>query len=68
MKLEKSKRDAERLDKQLMEAIQQKIELSEQLEDWQVRLIYCVRLSFTFVWSKCISLFNPFGSPVLCKS
>ncbi|KAK3710162.1 hypothetical protein QZH41_010563 [Actinostola sp. cb2023] len=35
LELEKTKRDAGRLDKQLMEAIQQKIELSEQLEEWQ---------------------------------
>ncbi|EDO41310.1 predicted protein [Nematostella vectensis] len=33
--LEKLKRDAGRLDHQLIEAIQQKIELSEQLEEWQ---------------------------------
>jgi hypothetical protein len=38
MELERVKRDAGRLDKLLMEAIQQKIELSEQLEDWQVWL------------------------------
>jgi len=34
--LEKANDDISKLDCQLMEAIQQKIELSEQLEDWQV--------------------------------
>ena len=34
--LNKTKEDTERLGQQLIEAIQQKLELSEQLEQWQV--------------------------------
>lgn len=45
LELEKTKRDLSRLDKQLMEAIQQKIELSEQLEDWQVRHLFSGMIS-----------------------
>ena len=38
VELVKSKLDLMNLDGQLMEAIQQKVELSQQLEEWQVYL------------------------------
>ena len=43
IELAKARLDLMNLDSQLMEAIQQKVELSQQLEQWEVSLVFWVK-------------------------